>query len=300
MKLPDIIAKRQKLGDTAVLGAIGAFGLYAAYTVLPYALNMLNMIQTGMFRLLAIGAAAVVGYVGITMLPTLIRALKVLSRFLTNQLVAIDPIGFMKEMMSKLQERQAEVREKVGALNVIALGISTAISFAGAYLTVVGAFAPSVEFLSKLRFLGFTGLTFVFGMYSEGRSLQVWMLVFGISTFFLTSMMTVVASVPKAKLDHARTLRMGPWRTLWEVVVRGTLSDSIDVLRQSAAIGWVMLTMVEGLVRSQGGVGVLLIDLNRRLALDGILAVAFVITGIGIAQDFIINQLRLMVCPHVR
>lgn len=116
VKLPDIIAKRQKLGDTAVLGAIGAFGLYAAYTVLPYALNMLNMIQTGLFRLLAIGAAAVVGYVGITMLPTLIRALKVLSRFLTNQLVAIDPIGFMKEMMSKLQERQAEVREKVGAL----------------------------------------------------------------------------------------------------------------------------------------------------------------------------------------
>ncbi len=186
------------------------------------------------------------------------------------------------------------------ALNVLALGISTTLSFVGAYLTVVGATSPSVEFLSKLRFLGFTGLVFIFGMYAEGRALQVWLLVFGISTFFVTSMMAVVAAVPQSKLDHARTLRMGPWRTLWEVVVRGTLSEAIDVLRQSAAIGWVMLTMVEGLVRSQGGVGVLLIDLNRRLALDGIFAIAIVITLIGIAQDYVINQIRLMVCPHVR
>lgn len=185
-------------------------------------------------------------------------------------------------------------------LNVIALGVSTVISFTGAYLTVIGAFSVSVEFLSKLRFLGFTGLTFVFGMYAEGRTLQVWMLVFGISTFFVTSMMSVVASVPAGKLDHARTMRMRPWQTLWEVVIKGTLADAIDVLRQSAAIGWVMLTMVEGLVRSQGGVGVLLIDLNRRLALDGILAVAVVITGIGMAQDYVINQIRLWVCPHVR
>ncbi len=119
VKLPDIIAKRQKAGDAVVIGAIGATALYAAYVVLPYALSMLGMIQTGVFRLLAIGGALVIGYVGITMLPTLVRGLKVLSRFLTNQLVAIDPIGFMNEMMAKLEERQADVREKVGALKGI-------------------------------------------------------------------------------------------------------------------------------------------------------------------------------------
>lgn len=114
--LPDIIAKRQKAGDIVVLGGLGLLAGYAGLQILPYALSLLNMIQTGVFRMLAIGGALVVAYVGATMMPTLIRGLKVLSRFLTNQLVAVDPIGFMKELMSKLEERKAWVREKVGAL----------------------------------------------------------------------------------------------------------------------------------------------------------------------------------------
>lgn len=183
-------------------------------------------------------------------------------------------------------------------LNLYAMLVSTLISFSAAYLAVVTAFKPTADFISKLRFIGFTGLTFLLGMYAEGRTLQVWMLVFGISTFYTTSMLAVVASIPQAKLDHARTLKMSPWRMVWEVVVHGTLDDALDVLRQSAAIGWVMLTMVEGLVRSQGGIGVVLIDLNRRLKLDGIIAVIFTILVIGITQDFVLNQLRLMICPY--
>lgn len=184
------------------------------------------------------------------------------------------------------------------SLNLYSMLISTAISFILAYLTVVSAFRPTAEFISKLRFLGFTGLTFLLGMYAEGRDLQVWMLVFGITTFYTTSMIAVVSAIPQASLDHAKTLRMSPWRVVWEVVVRGTLDDALDVLRQSAAIGWVMLTMVEGMVRSQGGIGVTLIDLNRRLKLDGIVAIVFTILLIGITQDFVLNQIRLMICPY--
>lgn len=184
------------------------------------------------------------------------------------------------------------------SLNLYSMLISTVISFSLAYLTVVQAIRPTAELVSRLRFIGFTGLTFLLGMYVEGRSLQVWMLVFGISTFYTTSMISVVAAIPQAKLDHARTLRMSPWRMVWEVVILGTLDDALDVMRQSAAIGWVMLTMVEGLVRSQGGIGVTLIDLNRRLKLDGIVAVVLTILIIGITQDFILNQIRLMICPY--
>lgn len=183
-------------------------------------------------------------------------------------------------------------------LNLYAMFISTLASFSIAYLSAIQAFKPIADFISRLRFLGFTGLTFLLGMYAEGRTLQVWMLVFGISTFYTTSMLAVVKSIPQSKLDHAKTLKMNSWRIVWEVVIRGTLDDALDVLRQSAAIGWVMLTMVEGLVRSEGGIGVTLIDLNRRLKLDGIIAVVFTILIIGITQDFVLNQIRTMVCPY--
>ncbi len=184
-------------------------------------------------------------------------------------------------------------------LNLEALVLSTALSFGLAYLTVIPAVRWFVRALTKLRFLGFTGIAFLFGMYAEDRLLQVWMLVFGISTFFLTAMVSVVASVPESQLDYARTLRLGPWRTTYEIVIRGTLDQALDSLRQNAAMGWVMLTMVEGLVRSRGGVGVLLIDLNRKLDLAAIFAVQILIILVGMGQDWLLGRVRLGLCPHV-
>jgi NitT/TauT family transport system permease protein len=185
-------------------------------------------------------------------------------------------------------------------LNLWALLLSTAISFGLAYLSVVEALRPTVRLVSKLRFLGMTGITFAFGMYLSGRSLQVGMLVFGITVFYVTSMLSVVHAVPEADIDHARTLRMGPWHVVWEVVVRGTLDQALDVLRQNAAMGWMMLTLVEGLVRSEGGVGVMLIDQNRRLNLAGVFAIQASILVVGMTQDFVLNQVRAMVCPYSR
>ena len=184
------------------------------------------------------------------------------------------------------------------SLNLWSLLVATAVSFGLAYLSVVEAARPLVRLVTSLRFLGMTGITFALGMYMSGRSLQVVMLSFGITVFYLTSMASVVRSVPEVDIDHARTLRMSPWQIVWEVVVRGTLDQSLDILRQNAAMGWMMLTMVEGLVRSEGGVGVMLIDQNRRLNLAGVFAIQASILAVGMLQDFIIGQVRMMLCPY--
>lgn len=184
------------------------------------------------------------------------------------------------------------------SLNLWSLLVATAVSFGLAYLSVVEAARPLVRLVTSLRFLGMTGITFALGMYISGRSLQVAMLSFGITVFYLTSMAAVVRAVPDVDIDHARTLRMSPWQIVWEVVVRGTLDQSLDILRQNAAMGWMMLTMVEGLVRSEGGVGVMLIDQNRRLNLAGVFAIQASILAVGMLQDFIIGQVRMMLCPY--
>src|SRR2546423_1702414 len=78
--------------------------------------------------------------------------------------------------------------------------------------------------------------------------------------FFVTSMASVIAAIPKEDFDHARTLRMSEWRVVWEVVILGTVATAFEVMRQNAAIGWMMLTTVEGIFRGEGGVGAMLMN----------------------------------------
>jgi len=184
-------------------------------------------------------------------------------------------------------------------LNLEAMAVSTAISLGLAYLTVLPVMRPIVNALSKGRFLGFVGLTFVFTLYARGgHQLKLALLVFGMSVFFLTSMADVVADIPKEKFDHARTLRMGKWRIVWEVVIRGSVDKAFETLRQNAAMGWMMLTMVEGLVRSEGGIGAMLLDQNKHFKLDAVFAINILILIIGLLQDYVIGALRGLCCPY--
>ena len=177
--------------------------------------------------------------------------------------------------------------------------IASILSMGLAYATVVPAVRPIVMALTRARFLSLVGLTFIFTMMlSGGHALKVGLLVFGISAFFLTSMVDVVAQVPTEKLDHARTLRMGEWRTVWEVIVLGQMGTALDVLRQNAAIGWMMLTMVEGISRSEGGIGALLMDQNKHFNLAAIFAVQGVFLVAGFAQDAVLAWLKATLVPH--
>jgi NitT/TauT family transport system permease protein len=179
-----------------------------------------------------------------------------------------------------------------------ALLIAALLSMGLAYLSVVPALRPIISALTKARFLSLVGLTFVFTMtFGGGHPLKLSLLVFGISAFLLTSMMDVVGSVTTEKLDHARTLRMGDWRVVWEVVILGQMDLAFDALRQNAAIGWMMLTMVEGIARSEGGIGALLIDQNKHFHLAGIIAIQAVFLIAGFFQDAFLAWLKSVLVP---
>jgi NitT/TauT family transport system permease protein len=184
-------------------------------------------------------------------------------------------------------------------LNLQAMAWTTVISLGLAYLTVVPAFRPIVLAISKGRFLGMVGLTFFFTLIlSSGHRLKVGLLVFGVSVFFVTSMVDVVAQVPKEKFDLARTLRMREWRVVWEVIVLGRADAAFDVMRQNAAMGWMMLTMVEGISRSEGGVGALLLNQNKHFRLEAVFAIQICILLIGLVQDYGIGLAKKFICPY--
>jgi len=185
------------------------------------------------------------------------------------------------------------------SMNLEALGLTILISLALSYLTVVPAFRPIAAAVSKGRFLGLVGLTLVFTlMVGGGRSLKISLLVFGMTVFFVTSMAAEVLAIPRERFDHARTLRMNEWKVVWEVVVLGTADRAFEVLRQNAAIGWMMLTMVEGISRSEGGVGAMLLNQNKHFHLAEVFAIQVTILLVGLFQDYAIGVARRLFLPY--
>lgn len=180
-----------------------------------------------------------------------------------------------------------------------ALFYTTLLSLALSYATVIPFFRPLVMAASKGRFLGLIGLTFVFTLLvGGGQPLKVALLVFGMSVFFVTSMASVVEEIPRDQFDHARTLGMSEGRVVLEVVILGTADKALEVIRQNAAIGWTMLTMVEGISRSDGGVGAMLLNQNKHFHLAEVFAIQITILVVGVLQDYALGFLKSFLCPH--
>jgi NitT/TauT family transport system permease protein len=183
--------------------------------------------------------------------------------------------------------------------NLQAIVLSTIISLPLAYLSLTPIVRPVALGISKLRFLSpavfFLVLLFVT---SSGHQVKVVMLSLGEAFFLVTTMIGVVESIPSDDFDDARTLRMDEWKVTWYVVIRGTIPQAIDAVRDNAAMGYSMLMMVEGLVRSEGGLGVLILNQEKHMNFSMIYAIALVILLVGLAQDFVLVWIRNGFCPY--
>ncbi len=185
------------------------------------------------------------------------------------------------------------------SVNLTALAWATVVSLTIAYATVLPVFRPVGKLVSTLRFNGFTGLPFMLGsVVTDSHDLKITLLTIGMTLFFVTSMVEVVSTVPKEKLDHARTLGLSEWGVVWEVVILGTRDQTIELLRQNAAMGWMMLSMVEGLYRGEGGIGVMMLNQSKYLNMGAVVALQATVLLVGLAQDFGITLLKAILCPY--
>jgi NitT/TauT family transport system permease protein len=185
--------------------------------------------------------------------------------------------------------------------NITALLISALLALPISYLSRVPAVRPFAMAVSQLRFLSpaifFLVLLFLL---KDGGKVKVAMLVLGETFFLATTMINAVQGIPTEAFDEARVLRMNEWKATYYVVVRGTLHTALEAIRDNAAIGWSMLMMVEGIIRSQGGLGVLMLNQERYMRFDIIWAIAASVLIVGIAQDWALKELRGAVCPHTK
>lgn len=186
-------------------------------------------------------------------------------------------------------------------LTAKAMAVAILIAVSVSYASLIPLFKPLADIVVKLRYLTITGLIFVFLMMSKnGADLKMNLLLFGIVPFFVTSMLSVIADIPQSEYDLCCTLRMGPWRTLWEAVVMGRIDYLFVVIQANFAIAWMMITSVEGQCMSQGGLGTLMIKSNKYLDLATIFAILGLIMFIGMTSDTTVGASRRALFPYAR
>jgi NitT/TauT family transport system permease protein len=115
------------------------------------------------------------------------------------------------------------------------------------------------------------------------------------STFLVTSILSMIKDIPEQEFDHARTLGCSRWEMLWEVVIKGRLDYVFELVRQNLAIVWMMLVTVESILAAAGGLG-FLIKNNDKLGDAGkVIALQIVIILLGMFLDFTITKLRKLI-----
>ncbi len=186
-------------------------------------------------------------------------------------------------------------------LTIKGMGISIIIALIISYLSIVPFFQPIARFVIKCRYLTLTGLIFLFTLLTQnGGQLKLSLLIFGIVPFFVTSLLGVIENINKQEYELCTTLRMNSWQSLWEVIIVGRLDQVFEVMRQNFAIAWLMITSVEGLSMSQGGLGVMLIKANKYVQLDIVFGTLVIIFVLGIFFDFILGLFRHWLFPYTK
>lgn len=95
-------------------------------------------------------------------------------------------------------------------------------------------------------------------------------------------------------------MRFSEWQVVWEVIILGRIHEVFEIIRANFAISWMMLTMVEGISRAEGGIGTMLLNQSKHLHLDAVFAIQFVILLVGISMDYLVGVLKNLFCPYAK
>ena len=186
-------------------------------------------------------------------------------------------------------------------LTIQAMVYSIILTLVFAYLSVLPFFRSIAQFIVKCRYLTLAGLIFIFTLLTkDGSTLKLWLLVFGIVPFFVTSFLAVILRSNHQEYELCKTLGYNNWQTLYEIIIVGKADQVFEILRQNFAIAWLMITLVEGLNMSEGGIGALLIKYNKYNDLTNVLALQLVIFSLGLCFDFLLGITRKWLFPYTR
>jgi NitT/TauT family transport system permease protein len=204
------------------------------------------------------------------------------------------PVGIFSHFLDNFQN-PLFYDDLLTSLTLTVKGIfwGTVLALLISYAYVLGALRPIVEAIIKLRYLPLTGVVFVVTLLSHsGSNLKLILILIGIVPYFVTSMVSIISDINPQLYDLSKTLRMNRWQTLYRVVIMGKRDAVFEVMKQNFAICWLMITMVEGLSMSEGGIGTILIKQNKVLNMDYVFSIQLTLFLIGMLFDWLFSVSR--------
>lgn len=184
-------------------------------------------------------------------------------------------------------------------LNIVGLLYSTIISLLISYSSVIPVFQPFNSVVKLLRYIPFIGFTLIFfSLFTIGWPTKVAMLTTGMTFFLVTSMTDAVSSIPRMKYELAKVLGYNDLQIFYNVVVRPTLPQMIDMVAQNAAIGWIMITSIETYSRNEKGIGTQIYAYYSTNNLPEVYGLLIIIGIIALLEDGIFSLLKRYLFPY--
>lgn len=184
-------------------------------------------------------------------------------------------------------------------LNIVGLFFASVVSLLIAYFSVLPILQPLNQILQWFRYLPIVAFNLVFlSIFTIGWSMKVAMLSTGMAFFLITSMTAEIGQIPKLKYELARVLNYGDFKVFWTVVVRPTLPAMIDIVAQSAAMGWVMIVAIETFNRTEGGIGAAIYSYSSTNQKAEVYVYLIIIGIIAILEDQFFYWLKRILFPY--
>lgn len=148
--------------------------------------------------------------------------------------------------------------------------------------------------------MGFLFMKVTVEMGGDITDQMFYMMVFGVTTFLIDSLISISLSIGPADIAYCKSLRLNRWQMVKELLIFGKASEIFAAAIQQFAMAWMLVSAIENIFKTNGGIGVVLAESNKYLRMDQIIAVQIIILVTGTVCDYGLRSIRLWLFPQER
>lgn len=124
------------------------------------------------------------------------------------------------------------------------------------------------------------------------------MMVFGVTTWLLDSMIAVALSVSEEEINYGKSMRLSRWEIMRETLIYGKAADLCMAVVANFAMAWMLLAAVENIAKASGGIGVILSESNKYFKFEEVYAIQILILLTGICIDYVLQKTIGFLFPY--